>query len=246
MKKVGQSYKILCLIPARGGSKRIPKKNIVPLLGRPMIEYVFNAVKKSKLVNRIILTTDDEEIARIGRKNGIEIPFKRPQSLATNKTPTLPVLKHALKFLKEKENYWPDFILLVTPDSPLIQTDQIDRALKLLIRRKVDSVETVIEVPTVFHPYNERYIDKKGFTHFLMPKERAKHSIESGKRPKIYAFGNLFAFKPENLFKTNTVQGKSSISIIIDRETAWDVNDPFDLFIAECLMRKRKKNKAKK
>jgi N-acylneuraminate cytidylyltransferase len=122
-----------------------------------------------------------------------------------------------------------------------VQTEQIDKALKLLFNRKIDSVETIIEVPTVFHPYNERYIDKKGFTHFFMPKERAKASIESGKRPKIYAIGNLFVFKPDNLFKTNTIQGKKSVSLIIDWETAWDVNDPFDLFVAECLLKRLKK-----
>lgn len=241
MSKQKQKHKVLCVIPARGGSKRIPKKNLAPLLGQPMIKHVFDAVKKSKMVNRIILSSDDKEIVKVARKNGIEIPFKRPKKLATSKAPMIPVLKHALKFLKEEEDYWPDFVLMIHPTSPFVQTEQIDKALKLLIAKKVDSVETVIEVPTVFHPFNERYIDKKGFTHFLMPRERVKASIESGKRPKIYAFGNLFAFRPENLFDTNTIQGKTSLSIIIDWETAWDVNDPFDLFIAKCLIKKRKK-----
>ncbi len=237
--KYKKNYKILCLIPARGGSKRLPKKNILLLGGRPMLEYVCRAAKQSSLVNRIVLSTDDDEIAQVGRKNGIEVPFKRPSELAQDTTPTVPVLRHALTFLKEKEGYWPDFVLMLPPTAPFVKTEQIDKALRVLIDKGVDSVETLIEVPTIFHPYNERYIDEKGFTHFLMPKERAEHSIESGKRPKIYALGNLFAFKPENLFETNTIQGKTSLSIIIDRETAWDIDDTLDLFIAQCLLERK-------
>lgn len=225
--------KILCLIPARGGSKRIARKNIVRIAGKPMVEYVFDAVKKSRLVNRIVLTTDDEEIAQIGQRNGIEVPFQRPQELATDQTPMIPVLKHALHFLKEKEGYWPDYVLLVQPTSPCIQPEQIDEALNLIQEKNVDSVETVIEAPTVFHPYNLRYIDEAGLTHFLMPEKRAEHSIESGKRPKIYARGNLFVFKPENLFETGTIQGRTSASVIIDRKSAWDVDDPLDLSFAQ-------------
>ncbi|MFQ6049519.1 MAG: phosphoadenylyl-sulfate reductase [Candidatus Paceibacterales bacterium] len=225
---------ILCLIPARGNSEKIPKRNITPISGKPMIEYVFDAAKKSKLVNRIVLSTEDEEIAEIARKNNIEVPFKRPEELAGEKTPMLPVLKHALTFLKEKEDYWPDFVLMIQPTSPLIRTEQIDRALKVLIEKKVDSVETVAEIPLIFHPYNVRYIDEQGYTRFLMPKERVE-SIERSERQKFYTLGNLFAFKPENLFETNTVQGRTSLPVVIDRKSALGVKDPLDLFFAEHL-----------
>lgn len=227
--------KILCLIPAKGNSEKIPKRNITPISGKPMIEYVFDAVKKSKLVNRIVLSTEDEEVAEIGRKNGIEVPFKRPKELATEKAPMLDVLKHALTTLKESEGYWPNFVLMVQPISPLIQAEHIDRALRLLSEKGVDSVETVTEVPAVFHPYNVRYINNEGYTQFLMPAKRAEHTIESGKRPKTYTIGNLFAFKPENLFETNTVQGKTSLPIVIDRKSAIGVKDTLDLFFAEHL-----------
>jgi N-acylneuraminate cytidylyltransferase/CMP-N,N'-diacetyllegionaminic acid synthase len=237
-----KTYKILAIIPARGGSKRIPKKNIVPLLGRPMIEYAFDAIKASRYVNRIVLSTDDEEIAEVGRKNGIEVPFLRPAELAQDHSPTEPVLTHALNFLREKENYWPDFVLLVQGASaPLIKTEQIDAALEMLMTNNVDSVETVIEVPTVFHPYNIRYIDEDGFTKFLFLKQR-QEAKATGKRPKVYAIGNLFVFRPKNLFDVGTIQGQKSKSLIIDSESAVDVDTYADLRFAEFLMSKRKQD----
>ncbi len=229
--------KILAIVTARGGSKRIPKKGIAELCGRPMMAYALEALKKSKLVNRIIVDTDDEEMAEVGRQNGAEIPFLRPKELAGDSTGHVPVLKYALQTLKDKDGYWPDAVVLIQPTSPLVQPEHIDDALKLLLENpELDSVETIFEVPTIFHPYNERFIDEDGFTKFVMQKERAE-AARTGKRPKIFTIGTVYIFRPETLWKYGTIQGEKSKSIIIDKKYAVDVDEPLDLVIASAMMK---------
>ena len=229
--------KVLAIVTARGGSKRIPKKSIAPISGRPMMAYVLEAIKKSKLVNRIIVDTDDEEMAEVGRANGAEIPFLRPKELAQDSTGHVPVLKYTLETLKAKDGYWPEAVVLIQPTSPLVQPEHIDDALSLLLKEKdLDSVETIFEVPTIFHPYNVRYITDNGYTKFVMAKERAE-AAKTGKRPKIYTIGTVYTFRPETLWKYGSIQGEKSKSIIIDKKFAIDVDEPLDLIIAEAVMR---------
>ena len=109
---------ILGVIPARGGSKDIPGKNLCLLRGRPLIEYTFDAAKGSRLLDRVILSTDDEAIAALGRAHGIEVPFVRPAHLAQDDTPMLDVLIHVLESLRS-EAYEPDCLVLLQPTSPL-------------------------------------------------------------------------------------------------------------------------------
>jgi len=225
-------YKILATVTARGGSKRIPKKSIVPLNGKPSMLYVLEALKKSKTVNRIIVDTDDQEMAEVGRQGGAEIPFMRPAHLASDKAGHVDVLKYELEFLKEKEGYWPDAVVLIQPTSPLVKPEDIDACVELILKEDLDSVETVFEVGTIFHPYRVRHIDQNGFTKFFMPKERAE-SMKTGNWPKIYAVDAVFCFKPDTLYKYGTLQGEKSKSIIIPRSRACDIDDPADIILAE-------------
>ncbi len=225
---------MLGIVTARGGSKRIPKKSIALLNGKPLMGYVVAAMKRSKILTRIIVDTDDPEMADIGRRFGAEIPYLRPKELAEDGTGHVPVLKNALETLKKQNGYWPDAVCLIQPTSPFVQPSHIDDALSLLIESGVDSVETVFEVPTIFHPYNMRSIDEKGFTTFVMEKERAA-AAKAGKRPKMYAIGTVYAFLPKNLWDYGTIQGKTSKSIIIDKKYAVDVDESYDLLIAEAL-----------
>jgi len=109
--KKSNSPQVLAIIPARGGSKKIPKKNIKLLAGKPLIAYTIEESKKSKYISRIILSTDNEEIAIIGKKLGAEVPFLRPSELAEDNVTDLPVFQHCLNWLRENENYIPDIIV---------------------------------------------------------------------------------------------------------------------------------------
>ncbi len=132
--------KIAVVIPARGGSKGIPRKNIKLLAGKPMIAYIIESAKKVKGIDRVIVSTEDKEIAEVAKKYGAEVPFIRPMELATDEVATLPVLQHAIKELKSKEGYIPDYVLLVYPTSPLLKSERIQQAVNMALEHDADSV----------------------------------------------------------------------------------------------------------
>ena len=202
-----------------------------------MLAYACDAFKKSELVNRFILDTDDTEIAEVGKRYGAEVAYMRPSDLAQDGTAHVPVLKNALETLKKIDGYWPDAVVLVQPTSPLIQSKHIDDVLALLLGDPtLDSAETIFEVPNIFHPYNVRHIDENGFTKFVMAPQRAEFQ-KTGKRIIAYAVGTVFAFRPDTLWKYGTIQGEKSKSVIIDKKFAVDVDEPLDVVIAEAMMR---------
>lgn len=145
--------KILGVIPARGGSKSIPRKNIKELGGKPLIVWTIEAAKEAGILDRVILTTDDLEIAEVGKRYGVEAPFMRPKELAEDSTPTLPVLRHAVSWLKENEGYTPDAVMLLQPTGPLRQVFHIKEAVELFNKFGADSVVSVVEIPGHFSPY---------------------------------------------------------------------------------------------
>ena len=141
---VSHTCKVLGIIPARGGSKGIPGKNIRPLGGYPLIAYAIVAGRLSALVDRVIVSTDDEQIAAIARKWGAEVPFLRPARLARDETTDLPVFQHALGWLGENEDCRPDTIVQIRPTSPLRPRECVDAAVEMLIDDKdADSVRGV-------------------------------------------------------------------------------------------------------
>ncbi len=135
---------MLALIPARGGSKSIPRKNIRPFAGHPLIAYSIAAGLAAELVTRVIVSTDDEEIAAVARRYGAEAPFLRPAELAQDHTPDLPVFQHALEWLAEHEGYQPEIVVQLRPTSPFRRVAHIDQAMyRLLEQPEADSVRTV-------------------------------------------------------------------------------------------------------
>ncbi len=132
--------KILAVIPARGGSKGIPRKNVKDLAGKPMIAYIIETTLRVSLVDRVVVSTDDQEIADVAQKYGAEVPFLRPAELATDEVPTLPVLQHVVQELKLRDGYEPDYVLLVYPTSPLLRAERIEEAITLALAQDSDGV----------------------------------------------------------------------------------------------------------
>ena len=136
---------ILALIPARGGSKGIPRKNIRSFAGWPLIAWSIAAAKQSELVTRVIVSTDDEEIAAVAREYGAEAPFLRPSEFAQDKSTDLPVFEHALKWLKEVEGYKPEIVVQLRPTSPIRPPAMVDAAIRILINHEdADCVRGVV------------------------------------------------------------------------------------------------------
>ncbi|MBW1887289.1 MAG: acylneuraminate cytidylyltransferase family protein, partial [Deltaproteobacteria bacterium] len=130
---------IAAVIPARGGSKGVPKKNIRTLAGRPLIYYAFNAVRNSKYVNKLILSTDDVEIAAVGKSLGIEVPFLRPKQFSADNSSLISVIKHALKYF-DSAGVSTEGIISLQPTCPFLSTQSIDKAIELWMRTGCDSV----------------------------------------------------------------------------------------------------------
>jgi len=137
--------KVIAIIIARGGSKSIPRKNVLPLHGKPLVAWPIDLARSVPRIDRVIITTDDDEIMSIAKAHGAEAPFKRPSELATDEITTLPVLQHCLGYLAEKENYQPGIILLLYPTAPWLKKERIEEALNLFENTKCNSVISVVE-----------------------------------------------------------------------------------------------------
>ena len=139
--------KILAIIPARGGSKSVPRKNIRKLNGKPLIAYTIEAANEIKdKFHKIIVSTDDEEISEISKIFGAEVPFIRPKELAGDKTPTYPVLQHAVNFVENQDSIKIDLVMLLQPTTPFRNTEDILNSIKLSQTSDSDSVISVVQV----------------------------------------------------------------------------------------------------
>ena len=145
---------ILAVIPARGGSSGIPRKNVRMFAGKPLIAHTIDAAKRAPSVSRIIVSTDDEEIARVSKECGADVPFLRPAELATSTSKVVDAVVHLLEKLKADENYAPAHILLLQPTSPLRTSDDIEKAIKLFFDSEADSLVSVVRTENVLMTKN--------------------------------------------------------------------------------------------
>lgn len=228
--------KILGLIPARGGSKSIPRKNLYPLCGRPLIEYTFDAAKKSRYLSRVLLTTDDEEIASLGKKCGIEVPFLRPKNLASDDSPTLAAIQHAVDYLEKNKSYSPDIIVVLQPTSPLRKHNHIDEAIELLVSTGADSVVSVEEVPHRYNPFSIMKIKEGKLVAFLESEETKIFRRQD--KPKVYARNGaaVYAVRYATLMQHNSLFGKDCRALIMKPEESVDIDTVFDVKFAESLL----------
>jgi CMP-N,N'-diacetyllegionaminic acid synthase len=224
----------LALVPARGGSKSIPLKNIQPLGGRPLIEYVLEAGARSGVLDRICVSTDDERIAEVARAAGAEVPFLRPPELAGDRAPTIGVVAHALDWLDTREGYRPDYVLLLQPTSPFVRPEQIRESLELLLARGADSAITIVGVPRTFHPYHVRVLED-GWLEFADPEAHYGHPMRQDDPPR-WAFANLYWFSRESFLATRRIETGKRVGLPVDHASALDINDAGDWRLAEALL----------
>ena len=227
---------ILGIIPARGGSKGIPQKNIALLNERPLIAYTIEAAHRSKLISRCILSSDSIEIISICKELGLEVPFVRPNDLSTDDTPALPVIQHAVNWLQHHENYVPDYIVLLQPTSPLRTSDHIDQALEKLINSDADSIVSVVKVPHNFNPYSIMKCENDHLYHFL---EYDENKNMRQMKPIFYGRNGaaIYAFSLKCLIEKNSIYGDSILPFEMEKEVSIDIDDQFDLSVCEWMLR---------
>lgn len=154
--------KILGLIPARGGSKSVPKKNIKDLGGKPLLQYTVEAANQSKLLSRVVLSSDDDDVISVAKTLNLEVPFKRPSHLAADTSPTVPVIQHALQFFQSQEIYF-DAVCLLQVTSPFKTGAFIDKAIKKFTEADCDALISVQKVPVKYNPHWTFKEDTSGF-----------------------------------------------------------------------------------
>jgi len=226
--------KILGIITARGGSKSIPKKNIKNLCGKPLISYTNEEALKSKLLTRVIASTDDEEIADVCKRDGVDVPFLRPKELAQDNTPHIPVLQHSVLWLKDNESREYDYIMILQPTSPLRIAHDIDEAIKKAVDSEADSVMSMVEL-TDFDPKKIKKIeDEKIFSMF--EEEGAQSALrQDGK--KAYKRNCAIYLTKTDLIMNDDLFGKISRPYIMPAERSIDINEPIDFVIIENIMK---------
>lgn len=224
--------KPLVVIPARGGSKGIPRKNIKNLLGKPLIHYTIEAAQKVFDNNIICVSSDDHEIIEVSEKTGIKVPFVRPDSLAGDSSGTYEVLIHAVNFY-ESQGYLADTLILLQPTSPFRSEKHITEAISLY-RNEIDMVVSVKE--TKSNPYYLLYEeDEKGFL------KKSKTSAFSRRQdcPKVWEFnGAIYVINIESLKKSAISSFKKVIKYEMDEFTSHDIDTLFDWEIAEIISKK--------
>lgn len=203
---------VLALVPARGGSKGIPGKNIRPLAGRTLLEYVALAVSASQAIDRAVLSTDDPQIAAEGRRVGLEVPFLRPAELAADETPMLPVVEHAVHALAE-QGWSPEIIVLLQPTSPLRRPAHIRAAVEALRTSGADSVVTVVELPRHLSPDYVMRIEDGRLVPFLP--EGARVTRRQDARPAVVRDGTVYAFWRRTLEGMGSIYGRTCRPLVL-------------------------------
>lgn len=220
----------VAVICARGGSKGIPRKNIRLLGGKPLIAYAIGTALSSKLVNRVIVSTDDAEIATVARRYGAEVPFMRPQELACDDSPEWLVWQHVVQTLEPKM----DVFVSVPPTSPLRSVDDVNNCIQTLLESDADIVITTR--PAEGNPYfNMVILDKEGYARLVIPQNKAIHRRQAA--PTVFDITTVaYAARPEFILNASSIFEGKVKTVIVPSERAIDIDTELDFKIAECLL----------
>jgi CMP-N-acetylneuraminic acid synthetase len=233
--------RILGLIPARGGSKSIPRKNIKDLCGKPLLQYTAEAALSSTLLTKVILSTEDKEIAEVGKRCGLEVPFLRPVELAGDETPTLPVVQHALQWFEDRKEHF-DAVCLLQPTNPLRGADIIDACIKQLEESGADAVVTVLPVPAEYNPHWVYFQGDYGHL-YLSTGEKTPISRRQDLPAAFHREGSVYVIHYKVVMQKSSLYGDRLIGFPIDPENSVNIDTPEDLRRAELLLKKNEIDK---
>lgn len=231
-----RSKKILVIIPARGGSKRIPNKNIKDFLGKPLVSYAIKQAKECSYVDRILVDTDSQKIAKIATAFGAEVPWLRPEILARDKSQIIDAIVYTLKRLKKQEKYTPDYVMILQTTSPLREKKDIDDCWDMIKRTKADTVLTVC--PT--HP-RLYYMDATNKLILANSPKKISTNIQDWRPGYVLNGCFVYIVKTTALMKEHSVITKNTHAVICPRWRSVDLDTFEDWVLAENLYRNRSK-----
>ncbi len=228
--------KTLGLITARGGSKGIPGKNLIPLAGKPLIAWTVEAARAAKSLTRIVVSTDDAAIAAEGRSRGAEVPFLRPAELATDTSSHISVVEHALEWLRSNDRFTPDAVVLLQPTSPLRTAKDIDACVEMAVSRKAPAVVSVCDAED--HPFLVKRLNARGEL-----EDFVASGLSYARRqefPRAYVLnGAVYVNLTESLTASRSFVPPGTLPYIMSRRDSIDIDTPADLEAAEALLKGR-------
>ena len=226
---------ILGIIVARGGSKRVQRKNIRKIAGKPLIYYTMKAGLKSRMLNRLILSSEDKEIIDYAKQLGLDVPFIRPMELALDHVLTIDVILHALDYIEKNEKIKYDYACILEPTSPLKRTDDIDEALNNLVNSDYDSLISLSPAPCA-SPYRIRYVED-GQVKLAFEDKFYDYLSNKVKYPKAYIpGGGIFCAKVEAFRKEKNLMPGKTMPYIMPYHHGIDINDMSDFIIVESIL----------
>jgi N-acylneuraminate cytidylyltransferase/CMP-N,N'-diacetyllegionaminic acid synthase len=231
---------VVAIIPARGGSKGVIRKNISTVAGKPLVAWTIETARKSRLLDRVLVTTDDPEIAGISKECGAEAPFLRPAALARDDTPGIEPIIHAVGWCEENEGYDPASVMVLQPTSPLRTAEDIDRAIYLMREKAADFVVSVTE--TRHHPCWAKTITGNGRLEDFIPE---KDPISCRQQlPTVYSInGAIYLGKKEAVLKKRAWFTEKTYPYVMPQERSLDIDTPWDLYLADLILRDVHENK---
>jgi N-acylneuraminate cytidylyltransferase len=224
--------RVLAVVPARGGSKGIPRKNLAEVAGTPLVVHSINHAMASRTINRVVVSTDDEEIRQISLAAGAEVPFLRPAELSRDDTLDLPVFEHALKYLESQDGYVPDVVVHLRPTAPLRKPAWIDEAVEMLVRcPDADLVRSVSQPDK--HPYRVFRIGSDGFLDPIMKHEHPHpYLLRRQDLPPMYYYNCVIdVTRPRTIFGKSSMTGEKILPYVMSSEDSFDIDSARDLEI---------------
>jgi CMP-N,N'-diacetyllegionaminic acid synthase len=232
--------KFLAIIPARGLSKGIPRKNVRLVAGKPLIAWTIEAALNAKGVDRVLVSTEDEEIAEVARQYGAEVPFLRPLELSQDETPTLPVLQNVVFELKNMENFVPDAVITLQPTSPLRTCEHIDDAIERFKADPLaDSLVSCIEVPHIFHPLSVMKQSKHGYLENYLDNKEGVRVYRRQDKERVWARNGAAIYITRLNCLDRFIFGGNILPFIMDNSASIDIDCENDLQEVEIIFRKR-------
>jgi len=227
----------LALIPARGGSKGLPRKNIALLLGKPLIAWTIEAARACALIDRVVVTTEAEEIAAVAREWGAEAPFMRPAELAADDVPGIHALVHAVEWLQEHQDYHADYVMSLVATSPLRTAEDIGAAIRLAEAHHADVVSSVH--PAQEHPYWAQRITPDGWLVPFLDIQPA--STQRQKLPPVYALNGAIWLARTEVLMQHLGVSERTYGYVIPAERALDIDTAWHLYLAELILKDQQK-----
>lgn len=228
----------LAIIPARAGSKRLPNKNIRPLLNKPLVAWTIEAAMASRHIDEVIVTTDDQIILDIAKRYGVEAPFLRPDFLASDTATSFDVIKHTIDYYNQKGRSF-DYVILLQPTSPLRTEKHIDGAISFLSNKNADAVISVTEMPHS-HLWANSIPENKDMSHFLDESLKNKRSQDLEKSYTLN--GAIYICETQKLIREKSFFLKEKIfAYCMDKNVSIDVDDRFDFDLCQFLLEMKKK-----